>query len=102
MKSSPLEDTEHVLEEVFRHTPVGVVLSDLHGTVIDVNNALCAMIGYSRTEVIGRKLTDISHPDDLEDVRARTESLREGRSGPYVTTRRYIARGGNIVHAKVS
>ena len=98
----PIEDTELVLEELFRHTPVGVVLSDLHGTIVDVNPALCAMFGYQRSELIGHKITEISHPDDLEDVLTRTADLREGRSGHYVVQRRYIARNGEIVHAKVS
>jgi PAS domain S-box-containing protein len=105
MKSSsripPIEDTELVLEEVFRHTPVGVVLSDLHGTIIDVNDALCSIVGYGRTELIGRKLTDISHPEDLDDVRSRTDRLREG-GAPYVVNRRYINRKGDVVHARVS
>lgn len=59
MKSFPtspsIEDSELVLEEVLRHTPVGVVLSDLHGTIIDVNDAMCAMIGYDRAELVGRR-----------------------------------------------
>ncbi|HEY0371478.1 MAG TPA: PAS domain S-box protein [Thermoanaerobaculia bacterium] len=95
-------DTDLVLEEVFRHTPVGVVLSDLHGTIIDVNNALCSMVGYARTELIGRGMMDLNHPEEVSDVRARTESLREGRGGPYVATRRYVARDGTLIHAKVS
>lgn len=106
MKSSanlpPIEETELVLEEIFRHTPVGVVLSDLHGTIVDVNPALCAMVGYSRTELIGHRMTDVSHPDDLADVLARTNDLREGRTGHYVVNRRYVARNGEVIHAKVS
>ena len=98
----PREDTELVLEELFRHSPAGVVLSDLYGTIIDVNDALCAMVGYERAELIGHKLTEISHPDDLRDVVRRTDELREGRMGPYVIHRRYIARNGQVVHARVS
>lgn len=98
----PIEDTELVLEELFRHTPVGVVLSDLHGTIVEVNDALCAMVGYPRAELVGHKLTEISHPDDLADVLSRTADLREGRSGNYVVNRRYLRRDGTVVHAKVS
>lgn len=97
-----LDDSERILEEIFRHTPAGVVLSDLHGTIVDVNHAMCAMVGYDRAELIGRKLTDISHPDDLDDIRSRTDSLREGRTGPYIANRRYFAKNGQIVHARVS
>jgi len=105
MKSSPLppiEDTELVLEELFRHTPVGVVLSDLHGTILDVNNALCAMLGYERAELVGHTMLEVSHPDDLADVRTRTADLREGRAGHYTVQRRYLSRAGEVVHAKVS
>ncbi|HEX6160614.1 MAG TPA: PAS domain S-box protein, partial [Thermoanaerobaculia bacterium] len=99
---TPIEDSELVLDELFRHTPVGVVLSDLHGTIVDVNPALCGMLGYQRPELIGRKMTDLSHSDDLSDILSRTADLREGRTGNYVVHRRYIARNGEVLHAKVS
>jgi PAS domain S-box-containing protein len=91
-----------VIEEIFRHTPVGVVLSDLHGTIIDVNPAICAMIGYRRAALIGRKVTEIGHPDERDDVREKMDALREGRIGPYVANRRYISHGGEIVHVRAS
>lgn len=98
----PIEDTELVLEELFRHTPVGVVLSDLHGNILDVNPALCAMLGFERAELIDRTVLEMSHPDDRHDVLARTADLREGRAGNYATNRRYLTRDGEVVHAKVS
>lgn len=106
MKSSAplpaIEDTELVLQELFRHTPVGVLLSDLHGTIIDVNDALCAMLGYDRADLIGHAVSALSHPDDQADVQSRTADLREGRTGHYAVQRRYLSRGGEVVHAKVS
>ena len=98
----PVEDTELVLEELFRHTPVGIVMTDMFGTVIDANAALCAMLGYERSELIGRAFTDVSHPDDLADVVQRTDNLRLGRTGNYVVNRRYIRRTGEEIQARVS
>ena len=98
----PIEDTELVLEELFRHTPVGVVLSDLHGTIVDVNPALCAMLGYDRAELVGHTISEITHPDDLADAVRRMSALREGRTGNYVANRRYLTRSGKVVHARVS
>ncbi|HEX2059755.1 MAG TPA: PAS domain S-box protein, partial [Thermoanaerobaculia bacterium] len=91
-----------VIDELFRHTPVGVVLCDLHGRILDVNDSLCAMVGYDRAELIGHELTEFIHPDDLADARARTIDLREGRTGSYVAHHRYRARDGRVVYAKVS
>ena len=98
----PLEDSELVLEEIFRHTPIAVVLSDLHGTIVDVNVALCAMVGYRRADIIGRNLTEISHPDDLPEIHMRLASLRSGQTSPYVTHRRYVSSGGDVIQARVS
>lgn len=97
-----LEDTELVLEEMFRHTPVGVVLSDLHGTIIDVNPAFRAMVGYERDELVGRPIYHFIHPEDLTDSVAQMSKLREGAFGSYETTRRYLTRGGQALHVKVS
>jgi PAS domain S-box-containing protein len=106
MKSSahlpPIEDTELVLEELFRHTPVGVVLSDLHGTILDVNDALCSMLGYHCAELIGRPISDLAHSEELADLLVRTADLRDGRAGNYAVHRRYVARNGDVVHVKVS
>jgi len=60
------------------------------------------MVGYRRSDLIGRQFTEVSHPDDLADVLSRLTDLREGRTGSYVVNRRYVARGGAVIHAKVS
>lgn len=100
--SPPIEDTELVLEELFRHTPAGVVLTDMYGTVIDANPALCAMLGYDRSQLIGRDFTEFTHTEDHADLIARTDDLRMGRSGNYVVNRRYLTRGGAEIQARVS
>jgi PAS domain S-box-containing protein len=98
----PLEDNELVLEEMFRHTPIGVVLADLHGTILDGNNAASSILGYPRAELVGRSIHDLVEPDDRLEVIARTAEMREGRTGNYEVTRRYVRRDGGIAHLKVS
>lgn len=39
--------------EVFRSTIEGVTITDLEGTILDVNDAFCSITGYSRDEVLG-------------------------------------------------
>ncbi len=99
---SSLEDSELVLEEVFRHTPIGMMLTDLHRSILDVNEALCSMLGYSRLELVGRSVFDLLDPVDHEDAAAQTRDLISGQIGNYQAIRRYRARGGATVHVKVS
>ena len=97
-----LEDTDLVLEQIFRHIPVGVLLTDLHGTIIDVNDALCRLFGFDRTDLIGRTIAEFAHPEDVGEVLGRIADLREGRAGQYVAQRRYVRRDGSTVQAQVS
>ena len=39
--------------------PCGLVRTDRHGTILRVNEAFCGWMGYSREELLGRKLADL-------------------------------------------
>lgn len=98
----PGRETDVVLDELFRHTPVGVVLCDLHCAIRDVNEALCAMIGYDRADVIGHNLGEFLHPGDVDAMVKQRAELRDGRIGSYVANRRFLTRGGEVVYTRVS
>ncbi len=48
-----LAATESKYRELFENISEGVFISDAGGTVIDCNEALCRIIGYSRNEFLG-------------------------------------------------
>ena len=39
---------------VFEHAHAAIVITDVQGTILDVNNAQCHMTGYSRAELLGQ------------------------------------------------
>ncbi|HIK04547.1 MAG TPA: PAS domain S-box protein [Trichormus sp. M33_DOE_039] len=51
------------LEILYGHIPCGYHSLDAEGRVIDINDTELAMLGYSRDEVIGRKVTDFVSPE---------------------------------------
>ena len=75
--------------------PLGVVVTDLGGTIVDVNHRAKLLSGYTRDEMRGRSMLDFIAPDDLPFVIA---SLTEGPAyrdvviGP--SRIRYIAADG--------
>jgi PAS domain-containing protein len=50
--------------ELFEETPEGVFVSDVDGRWTDVNPAGCRMLGYSREELLGRRIVDFLPPED--------------------------------------
>ena len=67
---------EQALEEVFRHTPVGVVLIDLHGSILDANVSFCAMLGRHRDDVVGQEVRAFVHPEEADAAQSSLGRLR--------------------------
>jgi PAS domain S-box-containing protein len=80
------KNTEEALaanEERFRQladsTFEAIVIHD-KGTLLDVNEAFCRMLGYDRSEVIGKTVMDLVAPESKELV---VENIRTGYDKPY-------------------
>lgn len=73
----------HEVEELWHrtliHAPIGMVLFDLNGYCVEVNDRLCALVGYPREELLGRRCTDMLYTDDTAAVEALYTDLRDGR-----------------------
>lgn len=73
----------------------GLAISE-DGRLVDVNEQLAAIYGFTREEMIGREIGEFIHPDD----RART--LAGVRSGaPQVVEHRGLRRDGTLIHLLV-
>lgn len=61
-----------IINELFKAAPIGIALIDQSLRFVWVNDALCHILGYSRDEFMDLEVTQISHPDTMnEDVRER-------------------------------
>jgi PAS domain S-box-containing protein len=54
-----LRQSEEAFRKLFEENPIGIVLADLDLSITRVNNAVCALLGFSRRELIGRKLSSL-------------------------------------------
>jgi diguanylate cyclase (GGDEF)-like protein/PAS domain S-box-containing protein len=73
---------------------VGMVLADLDGRFLRVNDAYCELLGYSGEELTaGMALADVTHPDDVPDLRAVVGTGDDG----YRAERRYMRADGDVV-----
>ena len=62
----------------FTHSPVGMGMMDSTGRLLQVNPALCSMLGYAEQELRGRTFADLVSPERRQDVRDRTALLFGG------------------------
>lgn len=63
---------------------VGMRARDPEGTIIYVNPALCAMVGYGADELLGRRPPyPYWHPDDRERHARESDDALQGRAAPH-------------------
>jgi diguanylate cyclase (GGDEF)-like protein/PAS domain S-box-containing protein len=88
----------------FDQAAVGISHTALSGEHMLVNHKLCAILGYSENEIIGRNCNDFTHPDDRAmDTRDRP-LLLSGKIDQYAHQMRYVRKNGDVIwtHRTVS
>lgn len=79
------------------YAPVGIAHVRPDGHWLWVNDRLCAILGYSREELLAGSFQDITHPDDLdEDLNAVKQTLR-GEHEAFTLDKRYVRKDGSFV-----
>ena len=85
------------LRLLFEQAAIEIVQVALDGRLIDANATICAMLGYSEAELIGRSCAEITHSDDLPAEQALVESLLRSKIPSYRHEKRYLRRDGTPV-----
>ena len=97
-----LAEANQRFEGAFEDAPFGVAIGDLEGTYIDVNPAMCSMLGYTREQLLGKTTRDITHPDDTEETDEQLEQLVEKGGGRYTIEKRYMHADGHPVWVRTT
>ena len=84
------------------HSTIGIATMTPRGHYVEVNDALCRILGRPREELTSRTWQSLTHPDDLEISLEADDSVLTGRTDSYMTTKRYLRPDGSVVHATVS
>ncbi|GLY20097.1 hypothetical protein Kisp01_71110 [Kineosporia sp. NBRC 101677] len=95
-----LRESEQRFRDVFDRSLIGMAITTPTTKIVRVNPALCAMLGYSETELLARTLADIVHPQDpgFDTEAIQADSLAAGAHG-FSAERRFVHADGRTVHA---
>ncbi len=86
------------LGTAFDQAGLGLALVALDGTVLHVNDRLCAITGYDRGELHEPdKFDRITHPEDLPADLARRSAATTGYIDGFAITKRYLRKDGAVV-----
>jgi PAS domain S-box-containing protein len=95
--SEQVHELQQRFRNAFDHSAIGMAIVGQDGSWLEVNAALCAMVGYTEAELLARTFQHITHPDDLAADVALAEEVRRGERPSYQLEKRYLHRDGHVV-----
>ncbi|HKP20225.1 MAG TPA: SpoIIE family protein phosphatase, partial [Thermoleophilaceae bacterium] len=101
-KSAELRASEERFRAAFEGAPIGMGLSTVNGRWLEVNDALCELLGRSQTQLLRQPLWDLVHRADRETERDAVRRLLHDRPLFDQSEKRFMRPDGEIVHAIVS
>jgi len=86
----------------FDKAPIGIATISPGAQFATVNDRFARIVGYTRRELIGRRFSDIIHPDDIADAEARHAAYHEGVRAKMELEHRMLHKDGRTVWVSVT
>ena len=97
-----LMQSEARFRAMFENTAIGLTLSTLDRHVLQMNEALTRITGYSMEDLKGRHPSDIAYPQDRHLGEKGFEELLTGKRNVFSLERRYLHKNGRIFWGRVT
>lgn len=95
-----LRESEARFREAFHGATLGIVLVDGRGNLVEWNDALERMFGYSAEELAALKFQDLLLPEDRAGSIAAFGALVRGERDHNDMERRYVRKDGRVIHLR--
>jgi PAS domain S-box-containing protein len=96
----------HKVEALFRNTfdqaPIGIAFANRNGKFVRFNQAFCAMLGYSESELAGRFMDELTPEEDMAECATRLERLWDGEVPFLDFEKRYRRKNGSYIWVRAT
>ncbi|MDZ7917330.1 MAG: diguanylate cyclase [Rhodococcus sp. (in: high G+C Gram-positive bacteria)] len=86
-----------LFEIAMENAPIGKAVMTRDGRWLQVNKALCELLGYTAEELRQRTFRDITHPDDIPMADEHLRGLADGTLTNVASEKRYIRKDGATI-----
>jgi diguanylate cyclase (GGDEF)-like protein/PAS domain S-box-containing protein len=97
-----LREAEERFRRSFEDAAIGMALVAIDGRSMQVNDALCRILGYPKEELVEKTVQEVTHPDDLEADLDHVRRMIAGEILTYQMEKRYFHKEGHVVWALLS
>lgn len=86
-----------LFQNVMDNAPIGNAVMTRDGRWLQVNKALCELLGYTAEELRQKTFRDITHPDDIPLADLHLKALADGTLTNIASEKRYIRKDGATI-----
>ncbi|MCA9199166.1 MAG: PAS domain S-box protein [Planctomycetales bacterium] len=92
-----VRENEQRFRATFENAAVGIAHVGLDGSWNHINDRLCEILGYERSELMQLTFQDVTHSEDLERDLNLVRQIMDGECEKYSMEKRYVRKNGEIV-----
>lgn len=92
-----LAHNERLFLDTLNHASSGLALVSRDGQWIQVNQAICRIVGYTEDELLKLDFQTITHPDDLDVDLHFVQQILNRKIETYSMEKRYIHKDGRVI-----
>ena len=97
-----LRANEQHFRAYFERSMFGMAANSPDKSWIEVNQALCDMLGYTAEEIMDTTWADLTHPDDLKANNALYQQLIDGSIDELSVEKRFIQKSGDVIDVRLA
>ena len=97
-----LRESEVRFRTLFEEAPIGLVMAAPDTVIQMVNEAFCDMLGYSESELVGRRIYEITHPEDAAGTPESAAKVFDDAQSIVRLQKRYVRKDGTTVQAETT
>jgi PAS domain S-box-containing protein len=97
-----LLESEQRFRRYFDLGLIGMAITSPNKGLLEVNEKLCTILGYSRDELLRKTWAELTHPDDLAADLANFNKVMAGEMDGYTIDKRWICKDGAVIDSTIS
>ncbi|HYK89754.1 MAG TPA: ATP-binding protein, partial [Acidobacteriota bacterium] len=97
-----LRESEERFRLLFEQAAVGINRLDQEGRLLEVNDTLCSILGYSREELLNLSLDDLTYPEDRPREQSELAALFSRQIPSYSLEKRCRRKDGSVIWTRVT
>jgi PAS domain S-box-containing protein len=102
LAAQALRASEERFRSYFELGLIGTAISSPTKGWVEVNNEICRILGYERSELLRMTWAELTHPDDLTADVAHFNQVLAGEIDSYAMDKRFIRKDGRVIDTTIS